>query len=107
MRRDRTQRRAAAIFLAIGAPAALAVALAGGALALVPLLLLVLPIVTIGRAPGIETLDRVRGRLARRPRRPRAVLPAMKRPGWCAPRTALALANRLAERGPPVTAATS
>jgi hypothetical protein len=108
MRPDRTQRRAAALFVAIGLPAAGAVVIAGGAVALAPLLLLVLPILAVGRAPGIEALDRVRGRLARRSRRrPVTARPALRRPGWFAPRTALVLAHRLAKRGPPAPVLTS
>ncbi len=66
----RSRRGAAAVFLAVTAPLALAIALSGGLVALAPLLLLVLPILATGRPPGIEALERVR----------RAPRPARSRP---------------------------
>jgi len=98
-----SQRLAAVLFLAVALPAAIAIQISGGGLALAPLLLLVVPILALGRAPGIETLDRIRERLAEPRRRPRngsaAPTPAGFR--FCIPRTGLLLANSLAKRGPP------
>lgn len=101
-----SQRRAAGLFLAVGVPAAVGVFLAGGGLALAPLLLLVLPILAIGRAPGIETLDRLRDRVARRANDRKAANapdPGRTIADFFTPRTALLLANSLAERGPPAS----
>ena len=100
----RSQRGAAAFFLAITAPLAVAIAAAGGLVALAPLLLLVLPILATGRAPGMRTLERVRRRLGRRRRAPRDLAPkpatlvsSFRIPG-------LLHAGPLAGRGPPHTA---
>lgn len=97
---ERSQRRAAVVFLAAAMPLAVAIALAGGAVALVPLALLVLPILMLGRAPGVARMQALAERSPRR--RP----PAAARP----PRTAierrpaggLLIAVRLSERGPPL-----
>jgi hypothetical protein len=101
---DRTSQRLAAVgFLAVGMPAAIAILVSGGGLAMAPLLLLVLPILALGRAPGIETLERLRERIAQ-PRRHRPTSsdsPARAGFNLFTPRTGLLLANSLAERGPP------
>jgi hypothetical protein len=69
----RSERRSAAAFLAVTAPLSLAIAGSGGLLALVPLLLLIVPILLVGTAPGLEALETARRRLSRgRTRRPRA-----------------------------------
>ena len=98
-----SQRLAAVLFLAVGVPAAIAIQMSGGGLALAPLLLLVLPILALGRAPGIETLDRLRERVTRPRRRPPASSAAPAHAGFSlfSPRTDLLLANSLAGRGPP------
>ncbi|GIK76978.1 MAG: hypothetical protein EDQ89_05955 [Acidobacteria bacterium] len=97
-------RRAAAVFTALAVPATLSIVLAGGGIALAPLLLLLAPILALGRAPGIEALERLGSRLGRH-RRPRSSrMPAAAscpRAAWASP----LLANSLAERGPPVALA--
>jgi hypothetical protein len=100
----RSQRAAAGVFLAVTAPLAIAIAHSGGLIALAPLLLLVLPILATGRAPGIRALDRARGRLGRGRRGPRNLAPkpaaltaSFRIPG-------LFHAGPLAGRGPPFTA---
>lgn len=99
----RLQRRAAAAFLAAAAPLALAVAAAGGLLALVPLLVLVVPILLAGTAPGLETLEKARRRLTtRRPgTAPSGAVPGCQR-GELAPISGVARAR--AGRGPPLIA---
>lgn len=97
---DRSQRRAAAAFLAAAVPLALAIALAGGALALAPLALLVLPILVLGRAPGVDLLQALGERSPRRPapvaaRPPR--VPLHRRPAG-----GLLIAAGLSKRGPPL-----
>jgi hypothetical protein len=98
----RSQRAAAGVFLAVTAPLAIAIAVSGGFVALAPLLLLVLPILATGRAPGMRTLERVRRRLAIRHRGPRelAPKPASLIPDFRIP--GLLHAGPLAGRGPPV-----
>lgn len=100
----RSQRAPAAVFLAITAPLAIAIAASGGLVALAPLLLLVVPILATGRAPGMRTLERVRRRPDRRRREPRELAPkpatlvaSFRIPG-------LLHAGPLAGRGPPRTA---
>jgi hypothetical protein len=98
---NRSQRSAAALFLVVTTPLAVAIASAGGLAALAPLLLLVLPILVSGRAPGIAALDRIRERTARRERAPRRLGPNWNRPSaWSRP-TGLLHAGPLAGRGPP------
>jgi hypothetical protein len=97
-----SQRRAASRFVALAAPAALAIVLAGGGLAFVPLLMLLVPILVLGRAPGVEVLERIRSRPPRRRRRPGPVLPPTALAGpRLATRASLLIAESLAERGPP------
>jgi hypothetical protein len=54
------------VFLLLMTPLAAAIALAGGIVALAPLLLILLPILTIGRAPGIARLAIATERRAQR-----------------------------------------
>jgi len=100
-----SQRRAAALFAAFAVPAALGLVLAGGGLALAPVLLLLAPILALGRAPGLDALERIRSRIAARRRRPRSDrAPAALASHPFAPRASLLLAESLAERGPPAAA---
>jgi len=104
----RSQRSAAGLFLLVGIPAGVAIALAGGLLAIMPLLLLVVPIVVLGRPLGVETLDRIREGIGRPRRRPDSSdEPRRSDFDLAVPRTGLLLANSLAERGPPVVALSS
>lgn len=105
----RSQRVAAALFLALSVPAAVAVTLAGGAIALTPLVLLVVPILLLGRAPGVETLERARaGSAGPRRRSVGSRRPAGQRQaGDLATYIGVVLAGRLAERGPPAAASSS
>ncbi|HET6831500.1 MAG TPA: hypothetical protein VFH44_09155 [Solirubrobacterales bacterium] len=99
-RSDPSQRLAAAAFLAATAPLAIAIAQAGGVVALLPLALLVLPILAIGRAPGVA---RLQARAARARRRQCAV--ATARPPVPANRRVaggLLIAVRLSNRAPPL-----
>jgi hypothetical protein len=99
--RHPSQRRAAAAFLAAAVPLAIAIATAGGIVALAPLALLVLPILALGRAPGVARLEE----LAARPRR-RSRPTAMPAPAAPLRRRAdggLLLAARLTKRGPPLS----
>jgi hypothetical protein len=99
----KSQRRAAGAFLVVTLPFAIAIAIAGGLLGLAPLLLLVLPILAIGRAPGVEVLERARARAAT-PRRVARHIRAL-RPLFTEPEFRFVgslLANSLAERGPPL-----
>ena len=99
----RSQRLAAAVFLAVCVPAVVAIAASGGLVALAPLLLLVVPILATGRAPGVDALERLRASFDARPRRaPRSIAP---KPGVL--RTTFNLNSRLlaaaiARRGPPL-----
>lgn len=100
----RSQRAAAGVFLVVTAPLAIAIALSGGIVALTPLLLLVLPILATGRAPGLRALERVRRRLDLRRRalrdlapKPAALTSSFRVPG-------LLHAGPLAGRGPPLAA---
>ena len=84
-------------------PLALAVALAGGALALAPLALLLIAVLVTGRAPGVERLQSLRARPpARRPRNcraaPRRSLQRRSAGGG------LLIAASLSKRGPPLAA---
>lgn len=92
------------MFLLASVPVVVAIALAGGLIALVPLLLLIVPILALGRPIGVETLDRIREQLSERDsrRRPTNSGPP-RRFGFdlFTPRTGRLLANSLAERGPP------
>jgi hypothetical protein len=105
----RSQRLAAALFLGLSVPAAAAVALAGGAIALAPMLLLVVPILLLGRAPGVETLERARAGIAKPKHRDAGSFrPADQRQaGDLATYIGVVLAGRLAERGPPAAALSS
>jgi hypothetical protein len=97
---DRSQRRAAAAFLAAAAPLVLAIALAGGAVALAPLALLVLPILALGRAPGVGRLQAIGARSRRRPApvaAPSPRVPLRRRPAG-----GLLIAVGLSKRGPPL-----
>ncbi len=101
MNRDhrRSQRLAAGLFLALVAPLAITVTAAGGLLALVPLLALLVPVLLLGRHPGLEAIERLRGGGARaRPRR------ATSFTGRAAehPRASLLIASALSKRGPPL-----
>ena len=93
------------MFLAVCLPAAVAIAAAGGLVALAPLLLLVIPILATGRAPGVDALERIRASFGGRARRaPRSIVP---KPGVL--HTSLDLGSRLlagaiARRGPPLPA---
>jgi hypothetical protein len=100
----RSRRGAAAVFLAVTAPLALAIAASGGIVALAPLLLLVLPILTIGRAPGLETLERLRERLGNGARAPRELTPKTGTLSAVFRIPGLVHAGPLAGRGPPVPA---
>lgn len=101
---NRSQRSAAALFLLVTAPLALAIASAGGVAALAPLLLLVLPILFTGRAPGIAALERVRERFARRRRAPRRLTARWdRRSAWSRP-TGFLRSGPLSGRGPPLPA---
>jgi hypothetical protein len=101
---NRSQRSAAALFLLVTAPLGLAIASAGGVAALAPLLLLVLPILLTGRAPGIAALERIRERLARRERGPRRLSAQPTGPAEWSPPTGLLHAGPLSGRGPPAAA---
>lgn len=92
------------MFLLATVPIGVAIALAGGLLATLPLLLLVVPILVLGRPIGVETLDRIREQLSQRDSRRRPTSSRQpRRSGFdlFTPRTGLLLANSLAERGPP------
>ena len=81
------------------------VAHAGGLLAALPLLLLVIPLVA-GRYPGERVLARVRERARRRPRPARAIAAKPARPRRAALlRTRLLVAASLAGRAPPLATA--
>lgn len=82
-----------------GGPAVIAVILAGGAYALLPLALLVLPTLALGRPPGIEALGRTGtgGRSLARG----ADVSSSRRPVNFAPRACNPIAGALAERAPP------
>ncbi len=99
--RDRSQRRAAATFLVAALPLAVAVALAGGALALAPLALLLIPVLLTGRAPGIERLQGLRARSG-----PACLAPAASVSLRAVARRitagGLLIAASLSKRGPPV-----
>lgn len=71
-----------------------------------PVLVVALPLV-LGRYLGEETLERLRSRPRRRTRHPRVVAQRAggRRLGALVPRGARLLAHSLAERGPPVPAA--
>jgi hypothetical protein len=97
---DRSQRRAAAAFLAAAGPLALAIVLAGGAVALAPLALLVLPVLALGRAPGMARLQTIGARSRRRPAL--AAAPAPGAPLRRRPAGGLLIAVRLSKRGPPL-----
>lgn len=97
--RPSSQRRAAAVFAALAVPAALGIVLAGGGIALAPLLLLLAPILALGRPPGVAALGRTGRRTRRRPASDRAPVALLRRP--FAPRPSLLIAASLAERGPP------
>ncbi|MFN8112786.1 MAG: hypothetical protein U0R51_06255 [Solirubrobacterales bacterium] len=98
-------RRAACAFLALSVPLAATIAMAGGALAFVPLLLILVPILLVGRPAGVETLERLRSRLERRPparcHAPAREWHSLQVPGL---RHNLLIASSLAERGPPLPA---
>ncbi|MFN8161360.1 MAG: hypothetical protein U0R52_10010 [Solirubrobacterales bacterium] len=82
----------------------LAMAWAGGVLAALPLLLLVVPL-ALGRYPGEETIERLRARrLRRRPLRAIRAKPAKPREARLL-RGRLLIAASLAERGPPLAVA--
>lgn len=100
-----SQRQAAARLIALAIPTAFAVALAGGGLALLPPLLLLLPILAVGHAPGIERLARLRSRAAgkHRPTSDRAPAGFARVP--FARRASILIAQSLAERGPPARVA--
>lgn len=100
---DSTLRPAAAAFLAAVLPLAIAIALAGGALALVPLALLLIPVLVTGRAPGVERLQSLRSRPPARRRRAVAIAPRRRAPRR---RTSggLLIGASLSKRGPPLTA---
>jgi hypothetical protein len=96
---DPSQRPAAAVFLAAMAPLAFAIAQAGGIVALIPLALLVLPILAIGRVPGVAGLQ-ARGR---QPRRRRALAASRPRaPFHRRVSGGLLIAVRLSNRAPPL-----
>jgi hypothetical protein len=97
---DRSQRRAAAAFVAAAVPLAVAIALAGGAVALAPLALLVVPILALGRAPGVARLQALGARSRRRPAL--AAPPAPRAPFRRRPAGGLLIAVRLSKRGPPL-----
>jgi hypothetical protein len=98
---DPTLRPAAAAFLAAALPLALAIALAGGALALVPLALLLIPVLVTGRAPGVERLQSLRPRPSARRRRPEGSAPRRRAPRrWTS--GGLLIAASLSKRGPPL-----
>jgi hypothetical protein len=97
------QRRAAAALMIAGGPAVIAVTLAGGAYALLPLALLLLPILALGRPPGIEALERA-GARGRPPGRADDA-PRLRRPVSFAPRACNPIAGALAERAPPFASA--
>jgi len=101
--RDRNLRGAAVAFLAAALPLAVAIALAGGLVALAPLVLLLLPVLVTGRAAGVDAL----GRLATR-RTPRRPARAGLAPAGPSPRRVavggLLIASSLAKRGPPLAA---
>jgi len=95
-------RPAAAAFLVTALPLAVAIAVAGGVLALAPLALLLIPVLVTGRAPGVERLGAL---AARRPRRhpvsavaPRPLLGRRTAAGG------LLIAASLSKRGPPLPA---
>lgn len=97
----RFERRAAAAFLVASVPFAILVAAAGGLLALLPLLAVVVPILVTGRTPGFEALMRLRSPLRGNRRR---MAPAISRPleTGLVPRP---LPERpLSGRGPPLPA---
>lgn len=100
----RSQRAAAGVFLAVTAPLAIAIAVSGGIVALAPLLLLVLPILATGRAPGIRTLERVHRRLDRVARALRDLAPKPAALTATFRVSGLLHAGPLAGRGPPLTA---
>ena len=100
----RSRQGAAALFLAITAPLAIAIALSGGIVALAPLLLLVLPILATGRAPGLEALERIRERLGDRARAPRELAPKAGTASAVFRIPGLLHAGPMAGRGPPLTA---
>ena len=83
--------------MTVTAPLALAIALSGGIVALAPLL-------TIGRAPGLETLERLRERLGNRARAPRELTPKAGTLSAVFRIPGLVHAGPLAGRGPPVPA---
>jgi hypothetical protein len=83
-------RPAAAAFLVAALPLAVAIAVAGGVLALAPLALLLIPVLVTGRAPGVERL----GALAAR----RPLLGRRTAAGG------LLIAASLSKRGPPLPA---
>lgn len=87
------------------APAVLAVTMSGGAVALLPLALLILPILALGRPAGIEALERVLA-AERAPSGSRSVA-SVRGLREFTPRTRNPIADALAERAPPTaTAAT-
>ena len=98
----RSQRLAACVFLAVCLPAALAIAASGGLVALAPLLLLVVPILATGRAPGVDALERMRSSFDGRPRRaPRSIVPKPAVLHTAIDLSSRLLAGAIARRGPP------
>ncbi len=101
--------RLLALSAAVAAALALLLALAGHPELLAyaaPLLVVALPLV-LGRYLGEETLERLRSRPCTGVRHPRpaALRPAGRRFAALVPRGARLIAHSLAERGPPVAAA--
>ncbi len=82
-------------------PLAVAVVLAGGALALAPLALLLIPIVLTGRAPGVDRLDALRSQPPPR-RLPRSAASPRHSPSRRITAGGLLIAASLSKRGPPL-----